>query len=112
MSKYTFLIISVFLLIIGCGGDKPKYTEEQLAAIPFPPKTGLPQASGGFVLAVGDETITTEQIVEMLTEHCKPIARSTDLAGFKARLRPELVQIIESKMSDMLFYQAIAIFPQ
>lgn len=100
MGKCWFLLLPVFL-VVGCGsGDEPKLTEEELAKIPFAQREGLPEASGGFVLAVGGETVTADEIVLPLIEGFRPMARSTDFEQFKQRARGELERILLSKISN------------
>jgi hypothetical protein len=107
MRKYTFLTVLVLLLTYGCGGgSKPKFTEEELAHIPLAQKEGLPEASGGFALAVGGETITSDEIItEPLLEYFRPIAQKNSLEQFKERARGELEQIIATRISNIVLYQ-------
>ncbi|MDD5326643.1 MAG: peptidylprolyl isomerase [Phycisphaerae bacterium] len=95
------------LLVYGCNSDsKPKYTDEELALIPAVQKEGLPEASGGFVLAVGDETITSDEIItEPVLNHFKPIAQKSNFEQFKKLAGPELEQIISTRVSNILLYQ-------
>ncbi len=106
------LVLSFFVLFLigGCGGDssatgKPKFTEEELALIPLAQREGLPECSGGFVLAVGGETVTSDEIILPVMEHFRPIARSTDFERFKEQARPELEKILMTKISNILLYQ-------
>ena len=62
MGKYGFLFALSLLVVTGCGdGGKPKFTEEELANMPLPQREGLPSPSGGFVLSVGSDTITSDE---------------------------------------------------
>jgi parvulin-like peptidyl-prolyl isomerase len=99
--------MSVLLLTYGCGGgSKPKFTEEELALIPLAQREGLPEASDGFVLAVGGETITSDEIItEPLLDHFRPIAQKSSFEQFKKQARPELEQIIATRVSNILLYQ-------
>jgi len=107
MCKCAFLTVLAFLLIAGCGGgSKPKFTEEKLALIPLAQREGLPEASGGFVLVVGSETITSDEIItEPLLEYFRPIAQKSSFEQFKEQARPELEQIIATRVSNILLYQ-------
>ncbi|GAG32003.1 unnamed protein product, partial [marine sediment metagenome] len=90
------------LLIAGCyRGDKPKFTEEELAQMPYAVREGLPKCSGGFVLAVGDKTITADEVIESpiitpdgaivpLIERFRPIAQKNDFEQFREQARGEL----------------------
>ena len=105
MRKCAFLSVLLFLLIGGCGGrDKPRFTEEELADIPLAQKTGLPGASGGFVLAVGGETVTSDEVIAPLMERLRPIAQRSDFGRFKEQARPHLERILGTKVSDILLY--------
>ena len=105
MRKCVFLL-ALLVLFSGCGGGKkPKYSEEELAAIPFAPKTGLPKASGGFVLAVGGETITADEMVLPFIEDFKPLAKRSSFEQFKLRARGDLERVLIIKVSDILLYQ-------
>ncbi|MBN1391262.1 MAG: peptidylprolyl isomerase [Sedimentisphaerales bacterium] len=106
MRKYIFLTMLVALLINGCEGNKPKYTEEELASIPLAQREGLPEVSGGFVLAVGGETITPDEIItEPLLEHFRPLAQKTSPEQFKKQVRPEIEQLLTTRISNILLYQ-------
>jgi len=103
--KCVFLL-ALLVLFSGCGGGKkPKYTEEELAKIPFAQRTGLPKASGGFVLAVGDETITADEIVLPLIEDFRPFAQRSSFEQFKEEARPGLERFLITMVSDILLYQ-------
>jgi parvulin-like peptidyl-prolyl isomerase len=116
MRKCAFLLVLGLLLIAGCeGGSKPKFTEEELARMPYAVREGLPKCSGGFVLAVGDKTITADEVIESpiitpdgaivpLIERFRPIARKNDFEQFREQARGELEQILAAKVSDILLY--------
>ena len=105
MSKRAFFTVLVLLLVAGCGGgEKPKFTKEELAKMPFPQRSGLPEASGGLVLAVGGETITSDEIVMPLIEHFGPIAQRSSFEQFEEQARPQLEQILVSRVSNILLY--------
>ncbi len=107
MRKCSFVILWVLLLTYGCeSGNKPKFTEKELELIPLAQREGLPEASGGFVLVAGGETISCDEIItEPLLEHFKPIAQKSSFQQFKEQARPELEQIIETRISNILLYQ-------
>ncbi|MHC4571899.1 MAG: peptidylprolyl isomerase [Planctomycetota bacterium] len=107
MHKCFFLLVLALLPAVGCiSRSKPKYTEEELAQIPFAQKEGLPECSGGFVLAVGDETITTDEIItEPLLKYFRPIAQRSDFEPFKEQAKPELEQILATRVSNILLYR-------
>jgi len=107
---YVFLrIISVsslcvLFLVCGCGADKPRFTEEELAQIPLAQKTGLPEASGGFALSVAGETITADEVIGPLRESLAATSQVNDFERFKQRARPALERILLNKVSNILLY--------
>jgi len=99
------LSFCVLVLIDGCeSGGNPVLTEAELETIPFAQREGLPEASGGFVLVVGGETVTAEEIVIPLTEHFRPTAQRSDFEQFKQRVGPELERIVVTRVSNILLY--------
>jgi len=103
--KCVFLLV-LLVLFSGCGGGKKlKFTEEELATIPFAQRTGLPEASGGFVLAVGGETVTADEIIMVVMEQLRPIAQGSSFERFKEQARGGLEQALLLRVSDILLYQ-------
>ena len=92
------------LLAAGCVGSKPRFTEEEVALIPFPQRKGLPEASGGLVLVVGGETITSNEIVLPLVEPFREFAQSTDIKRFKKWAKPKLEELLTTRISNILLY--------
>jgi peptidyl-prolyl cis-trans isomerase SurA len=85
---------------------KPKLSEEELALMPFAQREGLPECSGGLVLRVRGETITSDEIItEPLLEHFRVFAQNDNFQQFKERAKPQFEQIVASKVSDILIYQ-------
>lgn len=105
MSTRVFLTGLVLLVIVGCEDNKPKFTEEELAQIPFAQRTGLPECSGGLVLAVEGETITSDEVIEPMLEQFRPIARENSFGQFSRQAQPVLEQILAAKISNILLYQ-------
>ena len=105
MRKRVFLL-ALLVLFSGCGGGKKlKFTEEELAAIPFAQREGLPEASGGFVLVVGSETITADEIIMVVMEQLKPIAQGSSFERFKEQVRGDLERVLITVVSGILLYQ-------
>ena len=90
--------------MVGCGENEKVPTEEELAKIPFAQKEGLPQCSGGLVLTVGGETITSNEIVGPLTEHFSQFAQNNSFEQFKEQARPQVEHFIVSRISNILLY--------
>lgn len=103
MRKCAFLTVLVLLLFGGCK-SKTKFSEEELALIPLPQRTGLPEVSGGLTLAVSGEAITADEIVVPLVEHYRPIAQNTDFERFKREARGQLEQAVTARVSNILLY--------
>lgn len=97
-------VAPLFLLISGCGGDEPRFTEEELATLPLAQRQGLPAPSGGFVLTVGGETITADEIAAPLIEHYRPLAQAMDLEDFESQARTQVEQLIINRISNILLY--------
>jgi len=98
--------------------SKPKFTEEELAQLPLAQREGFPEASGGFVLAVGGETITSGEVILSpiktadgaivpLVDHLRPIAQRNSLEEFKKEVRGMLEEIIVSKIANILLYRQV-----
>jgi len=107
MRKHIFLATLALLPTDGCmSRTRPKLTEEDLALIPFAQREGLPECSGGLVLKVRGETITSDEIItKPLLEHFRAFAQNDNFQQFKERARPQLEQIVANKVSDILIYQ-------
>ncbi len=115
MLKYAFLSVFMLLLIGGCGGNNPSSAELERRTITR--KIRLVEASGGLVLMVGGETLTSDEVIESPAElggtyvppieYFKPIAQASELDQFKERVREHLTGILMGKISNMLLYQEI-----
>jgi len=97
------LILTAGLLAAGCE-EKPKYTKEQLAAMPLAKRDGLPEASGGFTLVVGDQTITTDEVVGPVFEKLAQPAQQQDLESFRRIAEPVIERLLVEKISNALLY--------
>jgi peptidyl-prolyl cis-trans isomerase SurA len=104
MHKLTFLLVAVVLALSGCGGGE-KVTEESLAGVPQPVREGLPEPSGGVVLAVNGETITAEEIIAPLSNHFSGFAKAADLALFRSAVRPQVEKFLADRVYEVLLYQ-------
>lgn len=106
MRKLAFLTVCVILVFGGCGvgAKKPRFSKEELAKIPLAQRDGFPEATGGFVLVVGGEAITSDEIVEPLAEYFRPAAQTSDLWQFKANAGGQLKQFVLTKVTNILLY--------
>jgi len=115
MCKYFFLSVLMLLLIGGCGGDNKRLTDAQLEHRAVTRKIELVEAAGGFVLMIGGETLTSDEIIETRTqlnglfvspkEYFGPIAQTSELKQFKERAKGQLEEILMVKISNILLYQ-------
>jgi len=106
MRKVAFLGVCVILLFGGCGvgAKKPRFSKEELSKIPLAQRDGFPEATGGFVLVVGGEAITSDEIVGPLAEYFRPAAQTSDLYQFKANAGRQLKQLVLAKVTNILLY--------
>ncbi len=72
--------------------------------MPLARRDGLPEPSGGFTLAVGEETITAEDVVGPVFERLAQVAQRSDFEGFKQVAQPVIEQQLVTKISDALLY--------
>ena len=114
MHKYVLLSLLMLLLMGGCpGGSNPTGAELERRALTR--KIRQVEASGGFVLMVGGETVTSDEIIAspvelggkfvLPIEYFKPIAQASELEQFKERARGQLKGILTAKISNILLYQ-------
>jgi parvulin-like peptidyl-prolyl isomerase len=104
MRKNVFWVISALLLMTGCP-EKKTLTEKELAQIPLAQRTGLPEATGGFAMAVKGETITSDEVVAALEEPFKDLAQRSDYEQFKERARPAVERTLVNRITNILLYQ-------
>lgn len=106
MPKRIIIMPVALLLCIGCSKDEgPKYTQEELAQIPQPVREGLPHPSGGFVLAVGQETITSDDISGPLLSRLSPVAQQNSFDEFVSQAMPAVAMTLRNRIADILLYQ-------
>ena len=104
MRKATLLILAVGLVLAGCE-DKPLFTPEEMAKLPLAKRDGLPEASGGFTLAVGDQTtITSEEVVGPVFEKLAQAAQKTDFDKFRSVAEPVIEQQLMDRIINALLY--------
>jgi len=107
MTKWIFALSLLLLLCCGCAGkdNQPKYTAEELAQIPQPLRGPLPAVTGGFVLAVGSETISSTDITGPLLPKFSELAQKTNYDDFSARAMPAVAAALRDQVADVLLYQ-------
>jgi len=110
------LSFCILFLAVGCGsGDKPRFTKEELVNIGFPQRGSVPESCGGFVLAVGGETITSDEITQSvikrngvfvpLIESVRPISQKNDFEQFKEQARGQVEQVVTTRVLNILLYK-------
>jgi peptidyl-prolyl cis-trans isomerase SurA len=97
------LLILAALILAGCE-DKPQFTAEEMAKLPLSKRDGLPEASGGFTLAVGDQTIPSEEVIGPVFEKLAAAAQKMDYDKFRRGAEPVIEQQLIGKIADALLY--------
>jgi len=93
-------------LAAGCGAKpRPRFTKEQLDRIPFPQRGSLPKSSDGFVLTVGDTTLSANESVLYLLEYLRPIAQTTTFEQFEEQAEEQVAQAVTTKILNILLYR-------
>lgn len=115
MFRFMCLLLFVLLLLGGCDSDKSHMTDAEVERLAVTQKIELVEAEGGFVLLVGGETLTSDEIINTRTqligmfisprEYFGPIAQANELEQFKERVKEPLEEIVIAKISNMLLYQ-------
>jgi parvulin-like peptidyl-prolyl isomerase len=103
MSKVKLLILTAVVFLAGCS-EEPKYTAEELAAMPFAKKDGLPEPSGGFALVVGGQTVTADEVIGPVFEKLSQAAQRMDFEKFRRASEPVIEQEIVNRISDAILY--------
>jgi parvulin-like peptidyl-prolyl isomerase len=112
MCRYICLSVLILVLLGGCNSGTTEAEKERQA---LTQKIELVEAEGGYVLMVGGETLTSDEIIDSRTrlnglyvspkEYFKPVAQANDFEQFKERAKGQLEEIIMAKITNMLFYQ-------
>jgi hypothetical protein len=102
MNNAKFLIL-IILLLAGCE-EKPKFTAEQLATMPLAKRDGLPEPSGGFAIAVGDQTVTADEVIGPVFEQLTKVAQQGDFQRYKQLAEPAIEQQLAARIADAVLY--------
>ena len=115
MCRCIYLSVFMFLLLGGCDSNKSRLTDAEVERFAITQKIELVEAAGGYVLMVGGETLTSDEIINSQTrldgliispiEYFGPIAQANELEQFKERARGQLEEILVDKISNILLYQ-------
>jgi hypothetical protein len=104
MQKVTLLILAAGLVLLAGCEDKPLFTQAEMDKLPLAKRDGLPEASGGFTLSVGDQTITSEEVIGPVFEKLAAAAQKMDSDKFKQYATPAIEQQLMSRIADALLY--------
>ena len=114
---YRFICLLVFMLLLlgGCDNNNSRMTDAEAERLAVTQKIELVEAAGGFVLMIGGETLTSDQIIETRTQlsgmfispidYFGPIAKANEFEQFKERTKGRLEEILMAKISNILLYQ-------
>lgn len=117
--RWVGLIFTLCFLILaalaGCADNKSALTESELNRIALTQKIETAESSGGLVLIVGGDTVTSDEVIKTseeyngrtisLAERLKPVAQAADLDQFKRQARARLEDIVVGRISNILLYQ-------
>lgn len=93
----------MLLLLTGCA-DKPQFTPEEIAKMPLAKRDGLPEPSGGFALVVGEQSITTDEVIAPVFERLSQAAMRNDFETFRQIATPVIEIQLVNRISDALLY--------
>ena len=115
MCKWIYLSVLMILLVGSCDSNKSNLTEAEKERRILTQKIELVEAAGGYVLMVGGETLTSDEIIDTRTrlsglfispkEYFGPLAQANELELFKERAKEQLEEILMAKISNILLYQ-------
>ena len=111
MGKSRISWLSVLLCVVFWGGCRSntlptgKFSDEEMANIKLVDRGNLPLPAGGFVLSVGSETITVDEIVSLARRNAGWEGRGGSFEQFKIQARGIVQDAVLGKVSDILLYQ-------
>jgi len=97
----------VFCVFIGgCGRFFGSKSESDIA-LPtyYKTPTELPACSGGLVLKVNEDSISSEEIISATEGQLKPLAKGASFEEFRQRSVPMLNQVVMNKVTNSIIYQ-------
>ena len=117
MGKSRIIWLSVLLCVVfwglafvggGCRSKTlptGKFSDEEMANIKLVEHGNLPLPAGGFVLSIGTETITVDEIVSLAWGNAGWERWRGSFERFKIQARDVVKDIVLGKVSDILLYQ-------
>jgi peptidyl-prolyl cis-trans isomerase SurA len=103
MRDAKLLVWLTVLLLTGCA-DKPRFSPEEIAQMPLAKRDGLPEPSGGFALAVGEQSITADDVIAPVFERMSQAAQRYDYERFRQLAAPVIEKQLVDRISDALLY--------
>ena len=104
--KRFFLVALAAVLAGGCGsGENNEIVERNDLGQDYREGLDLPAPSGGFVLSIGDETITSDKVIAPFTAQLRTVAQRADFEQFSKQVKPDIERFIVRQVSDILLYQ-------
>jgi hypothetical protein len=107
-SKYLLvLVLSGLIFVAGCDTlRKGKFTDEEMEKIKSPVTSELPQPTGGFTLAVGDQKLTVENVLAPRKDQvAKVVQDAGNYEDFMVNVKPAMKTIVSNNIADLLLYQ-------
>jgi len=115
LNAALWALAGMLICVVGCQTDRSKLTDAELARIALAKEVELVKASGGLVLMVGGEALSSEKIIQTpvqigqrkvsLAEYLKPIAQRTELEQFKQQGQRDVEDVVMNEISNILLYQ-------
>lgn len=113
--KVLVCSFSALSFVAGCSDRRGSaFTDAELGRVSLAQKIQLEEQAGGLVLVVGGESITSDEILRSSMEHngmivplmdvLRPAAQMSDIEQFKERARPQVKEIVTTRISDILLY--------
>lgn len=72
--------------------------------MPLARRDGLPEPSGGFALAVGDQTVTADEVIGPVFEQLAKVAQQGDYQRYKQLAGPVIEQQLAARIADAVLY--------
>lgn len=106
MRIFCWILVLTLLLAAGCtSSSKPRFTEDEIKNIPLVEKENLPEASGGFVLSIAGDTLTSNEVVAPLVESYRELAQARTQEQFRTQALPGVKISIINKIANILLYK-------
>ena len=106
MRKCGYLMVLALLLVAGCDIGPPESTGPIVLPLGEDLRPTLRKGSGGYALSVGIDTVTADEVIELLLPDLGPAAKeSDDFEQFERQVRKLLENVVVTKATSILLYQ-------